>query len=162
MGQALLLSISLDHNQISEIIISHPRYQQSITQETDQASPKGHSMEAPLDVATGDALFAADITPLILAAQKNQFEIVKMLLAMGEKIEEPHHPYCSCGECAQAHSSEDELKIAKTRLNVYRGLASDAYICLSSSDPVLRAFHLARKLKENAEIEKYFKVSLKH
>ena len=156
--EALLLSISMDHNHISEVIINHPRYQQEILQETGQASPKVHSMETTLDVATSDALFAAEITPLILAAQRNQFEIVKMLLAMGEKIEEPHHPYCSCHLCAMANSSGDELKIAKTRLNVYKGLASDAYISLSSSDPILRAFHLARNLKENAEIEKYFKV----
>lgn len=158
MREALLLSISMDHNHISEIIINHPRYQLHTTHKTGREVIKSHSLETTLDVATSDTLFAADISPLILAAQRNQFEIVKMLLGMGDTIEEPHHPYCSCQDCGSALASGDELKIAKTRLNVYKGLASDAYISLSSRDPILQAFNLAHTLKETAEIEKYFKV----
>lgn len=157
--EALLLSISLDHHHISENIIRHPRYQPTVSEDTGQATMKTEMSEISLEAATDDTLFAADITPLVLAAQRNQFEIVKLLLSMGESITEPHDYHCTCVHCRGAESF-DELRFAKTRLNLYKGLASEAYISLSNNDPLLAAFELGHTLKKNAELEKHFKVCI--
>ena len=52
----------------------------------------------------------------------------------------------------------DQLRVANFRLNAYRGLASEAYISLSSEDPFLTAFQLAKELRRLADDEKHFKV----
>lgn len=52
----------------------------------------------------------------------------------------------------------DMLRSAKYRLNAYRGLASEAYISLSSKDPIFTAFELGAELKSLSRVEKYFKV----
>ena len=106
-----------------------------------------------------DSPFSSDITPLILAAERNQFEIVQLLLLRGETIRKPHHYYCNCQECSNKLVF-DQLRLAKTRLNAYRGLASSAYISLSSNDPILTAFELARELRCVAKVEKYYKVRI--
>ncbi|ELT87570.1 hypothetical protein CAPTEDRAFT_23127, partial [Capitella teleta] len=102
------------------------------------------------------SLVSSDITPIILASQKNQFDIVQMLLDLGDQIDVPHDYYCQCKVCRGA-SSFDELRFAKTRLNTYKGLASESYISLSSKDPILTAFQLRAKLKQLGDIEKYFR-----
>ncbi|KAH9502966.1 Short transient receptor putative channel 6 [Bulinus truncatus] len=51
----------------------------------------------------------------------------------------------------------DQLRLAKYRLNAYRGLASEAYISLSSKDPILTAFELAAELRRLSRVEKHFK-----
>ena len=56
----------------------------------------------------------------------------------------------------------DMLRSAKYRLNAYRGLASEAYISLSSKDPILTAFELGAELKSLSRVEKYFKVQFKN
>ena len=154
--EALLLSISLDHHHISEDIIRHPRYKPTVSDDAAQTTVTASdiSLEAASD---DDTLFAADVTPLVLASQRNQFEIVKLLLSMGERIREPHDYHCACSDCRGAESF-DELRFAKTRLNLYKGLASEAYSSLSNEDPLLAAFQLGHRLKYNAEVEKHFKV----
>lgn len=130
-----------------------------------QASVQGGAKESQIEdqeeeeeYTPDDSLFSSDITPIILASQKNQFDIVKMLLDLGDIIEEPHDYYCQCQVCRGA-ASFDELRFAKTRLNTYKGLASEAYISLSAKDPILTAFQLRHKLKQLGVIEKYFRVS---
>ena len=61
-------------------------------------------------------------------------------------------------ECVNK-SKFDQLRSAKYRLNAYRGMASDAYISLSSKDPILTAFQLSKELTNLSKQEKYFKVS---
>ncbi len=53
----------------------------------------------------------------------------------------------------------DGLRFAKSRLNAYRGLASESYICLSSDDPILCAFNMKRRLHRAAQTEKHYRVS---
>ena len=101
--------------------------------------------------------FSPDITPLILASQKNQYEIVQLLLLRGEKVQKPHKFGCLCQECVNKMKF-DQLRSAKYRLNAYRGLASEAYISLSSKDPILTAFQLSKELRLLSRNEKYFKV----
>ena len=55
----------------------------------------------------------------------------------------------------------DSLRHAQSRLNAYRGLASESYISLASIDPILTAFELGRELRDLSGKEKYFKVKRK-
>ena len=82
-------------------------------------------------------------------------QVVQCLLSLGERIDEPHTRNCKCAECS-LHA--DELRVAKTRLNTYKALASDAYIVLASTDPIFQAFELGQKLRKLAIQEKHYKV----
>ncbi len=114
--------------------------------------------ESDIDIGTDDALTSSDVTPLALAATKNQFDIVKLFLSLGEKIEEPHEYDCDCETC-EGSPHYDEYRFAKKRLTFYRALASDSYLTLSSTDPILAGFQLARKLRKLSTVERHFKVS---
>merc|ERR1719391_1910243 len=102
------------------------------------------------------ANFTADITPLILAAHRNNYEILKMLLDRGATIPIPHYIKCSCQECLQG-SEEDSLKFSLARINAYRALASPSLIALSSRDPILTAFELSWELRRLSFAEHEFK-----
>ncbi|XP_076470578.1 short transient receptor potential channel 7-like isoform X3 [Babylonia areolata] len=149
--EALLQAISAGHEQIAETVLKHPKYQ-NINKENKRFGETDYFYTTTSE----DSPFSSDITPLILAAERNQFEIVQLLLLRGETIPKPHHYYCNCQECSNKLQF-DQLRLAKTRLNAYKGLASGAYISLSSKDPVLTAFELARELRQVAKVEKYYK-----
>ncbi|PZC71228.1 hypothetical protein B5X24_HaOG213772 [Helicoverpa armigera] len=55
------------------------------------------------------AMFTPDITPLMLAAHKNNYEIIKILLDRGATLPNPHDVKCGCEECIR-ESSEDSLR----------------------------------------------------
>ncbi len=93
----------------------------------------------------------------MLAAQYDRTQIVQILLLNGERIEKPHDYYCKCNECSNRFKF-DSLRHAQSRLNAYRGLASESYIALASIDPILTAFELGYELKNLADKEKFFKV----
>ncbi len=61
----------------------------------------------PLSQVTAN--FTTDMTPLILAAQRNNYEILKMLLDRGASIPMPHDVKCSCDECVE-ESTDDSLR----------------------------------------------------
>jgi ankyrin repeat protein len=56
-----------------------------------------------------EASWTPDITPLILAAHKNNYEILKILLDRGATLPMPHDVKCSCDECTAA-SKTDSLR----------------------------------------------------
>ncbi|XP_046398148.1 short transient receptor potential channel 3-like [Ischnura elegans] len=102
--------------------------------------------------------FSSDITPLILAAHCGHYEIIGMLLERGHKLVPPHHPRCTCKEVCQARQDElFRLSTKYERLNLYRALASPAYICHTSSDPILTAFQLCVELQQRSNIEEEFR-----
>ena len=47
----------------------------------------------------------------------------------GGGIDRPHRCHCLCDDC-QTLANQDELKFARSRLNAYRALASEAYLSL--------------------------------
>ncbi|XP_004517522.1 transient-receptor-potential-like protein isoform X2 [Ceratitis capitata] len=98
------------------------------------------------------AVFPPDITPLILAAHKNNFEILKILLDRGAAVPVPHDIRCGCDECVRL-SNEDSLRHSLSRVNIYKALASPSLICLTSSDPLLTAFQLSWELRNLAFTE---------
>ena len=151
--EAVLQAISAGHVQIAENIFKHKRYLE-LWKERKKLGDDDHFFKTQFE----ESQFSPDITPLILASQKNQYEIVQLLLLRGEKIQNPHKFGCLCQECVNKMKF-DQLRSAKYRLNAYRGLASEAYISLSSKDPILTAFQLSKELRTLSRDEKYFKVS---
>ncbi|KAM3966092.1 transient receptor potential-like [Aphomia sociella] len=103
-------------------------------------------------VDNNTAMFTPDITPLMLAAHKNNYEILKILLDRGATLPNPHDVRCGCDECIR-ESTEDSLRHSLARLNEYRALASPSLIALSSTDPILTAFQLSWELRNLAFAE---------
>ena len=147
IGDALLYAIHEGVYRIVEMLIDHP----SITREmlgADWAKTKLPGEES--------SDYSPDISPVILAAHCNQFEILQLLLSRGAKIERPHQLSCACKKCRE-QTNEDGLRHSLLRIHTYRALASPAWISLTSSDPVLSAFKLSWELERLASKENEFK-----
>lgn len=151
--EALLLAIKLGHDEISEMILEHPKYEEINTELRKDSNSPFFS-----DRLNDHSQFTDETNPMILAAQNNRYEVVMALLMKGQLIEKPHKYNCICLECSEKQKT-DELKFAKGRLNAYKGLASEAYISLSSEDPILTSFELRNELHDVATAEKYYTVS---
>lgn len=89
---------------------------------------------------------------MILAAHKNNYEILKILLDRGATVPTPHDIKCGCDDCIRC-SNEDSLRHSISRVNEYRALASPSLIALSSNDPLLTAFRLSWELRNLALAE---------
>ena len=147
IGDAVLYAIREGVYRIVEMLIDHP----SITREmlgSEWAKFKSTGEES--------SDYPPDISPIILAAHCNQFEILQLLLTRGAKIEKPHDSTCSCQKCRK-ETNEDSLRHSLLRIHTYRALASPAWISLTSSDPVLTAFKLSWELEHLAMRENEFK-----
>lgn len=103
--------------------------------------------------------FSHDVTPVILAAHCQEYEIVYTLLSKGARIDPPHDYFCGCDSC-NYQQQFDSFSHSRSRINAYRGLASPAYLSLSNEDPVLAALELSNELAMLANIEKEFKVQI--
>jgi Transient receptor ion channel II len=138
---------------IVKVFIEHPNYmagEERIKRRTTESDPFFRTEEK--------SQFSPDVTPLILAAQYNNHEIVQMFLSRNHTIERPHLISCRCADCV-TKQNYDSLKRSRSRLNAYRALASPAYMALSSHDPIMSTFELRQEMKKLAQVEKEFKVS---
>ncbi|KAF6776218.1 hypothetical protein AHF37_03978 [Paragonimus kellicotti] len=151
IGDALLYAIQEGVYRIVEMLIDHP----SITKEMLGSCWKDTEYGFPVKEEESHD-FSADISPVILAAVCNQFEILQLLLDRGARIEEPHKSSCGCVQCSHL-VAEDPLKHTLQRINTYRALASPAWISLTSPDPILTAFELSSELLHLASRENEFK-----
>lgn len=147
---ALLYAIDENFVEAVEFLLDH--------EEATHKPGMPHSWEEERD----NSPYSADMTPLILAAHGDNFEIIKILLDRRiAPIPRPHDPSCHCGECCDARM-QDCLKHSRARINAYQALASPCLIALSSPDPLLTAFELSSKLESLAKAEpEYQKVYLK-
>ncbi|XP_022084872.1 LOW QUALITY PROTEIN: short transient receptor potential channel 4-like [Acanthaster planci] len=100
--------------------------------------------------------FTPDVSPVILAAHRNNYEILKILLERGASIPKPHNVKCGCDDCISS-IRHDGLRHSRSRLNIYRALASPSLIALSSEDPILTAFELSWELRKLSYRENEFK-----
>uniref|UniRef100_A0A8C3A963 Transient receptor potential cation channel subfamily C member 6 n=1 Tax=Cyclopterus lumpus TaxID=8103 RepID=A0A8C3A963_CYCLU len=154
IGDALLLAISKGYIRIVDAILSH------------QAFANGERLtNRPSQVDTHDDFFAydedgtrfsQDITPIILASQCHEYEIVHILLMKGARVERPHDYFCQCRTCSE-QQRHDSFSHSQSRINAYKCLASPAYLSLSNEDPVMAALELSNELAVLANIEKEFK-----
>ncbi|KAG7466561.1 short transient receptor potential channel 3-like [Solea senegalensis] len=154
VGDALLLAISKGYVRITEALLGHPAFRDA------------HRLTAsPAQVDILDDFFAYDedgtrfshdVTPVILAAHCQEYEILHTLLSKGARIDPPHDYFCSCDSC-NYQQQFDSFSHSRSRINAYRGLASPAYLSLFNEDPVLAALELSSELAMLANIEKEFK-----
>nr|CAD7400656.1 unnamed protein product [Timema cristinae] len=100
--------------------------------------------------------FTPDITPLILAAHMNNYEILKILLDRGATLPMPHDVRCGCDECVMS-SEMDSLRHSQSRISAYKALTSPSLIALSSRDPLLTAFELSWELRRLSRMENEFR-----
>ncbi|KAG8584637.1 hypothetical protein GDO81_004701 [Engystomops pustulosus] len=155
VGDALLLAISKGYVRIVEAILGHPSFAEGkrLTTSPSQAEFQHDDFYAYDEDGTR---FSQDITPIILAAHCQEYEIVHTLLRKGARIERPHDYFCKCNECNEKQK-HDSFSHSRSRINAYKGLASPAYLSLSSEDPVMTALELSNELAVLANIEKEFK-----
>ncbi|XP_073719224.1 short transient receptor potential channel 2 [Misgurnus anguillicaudatus] len=162
---SLLLGVKFDFRQIHEALLvavdtNQPQVVKKLLDRLDQE--KGNKMDvrsfstAIFDHSIDDSQFAPGVTPLTLACQKDLYEIVMMLTQRGHDIPLPHAISCTCLECTNGRQY-DLLKFSLSRINTYRGIASRAYLSVTSEDAMLSAFHLSRELRKLSNKEPEFK-----
>lgn len=93
---------------------------------------------------------------LIIAACRNNFLIVKMLMMRGVTLDMPHEYLCLCKACSESRKA-DFMTFTNNRLDAFRAIASPAYITLTEPDPIMAAFLLSDKFRKTAEIETEYK-----
>ncbi|KAB7502191.1 Transient-receptor-potential-like protein [Armadillidium nasatum] len=142
---ALLHAINVEFVEAVEVLLEH--------EEVIHKEGESYSWEK---VDRQTAAFTPEITPLILAAHRDNYEILKILLDRGATLPMPHDIRCGCQECIRS-SAEDSLRHSMSRINSYRALASPSLIALSSTDPILTAFELSWELKTLAYSEQEFR-----
>ncbi|XP_054722171.1 transient-receptor-potential-like protein [Uloborus diversus] len=141
---ALLHAINAEYVEAVDLLLEH---EEIVHKDGDQ-----HSWEkVDRDIST----FTPEITPLILAAHKDNYEILKILLDRGATLPMPHDVRCPCSECVRS-VEEDCLCHSRSRINAYRALSSPSLICLSSIDPILTAFELSWELRRLSRAENEF------
>ncbi|XP_069874457.1 short transient receptor potential channel 6 isoform X3 [Dipodomys merriami] len=157
VGDALLLAISKGYVRIVEALLGHPAFAQGrrLAGSPGRAEPRDDDDDFYAYDEDGTR-FSHDVTPIVLAAHCQEFEIVHILLRRGARIERPHDYFCKCARCAE-RQRRDAFSHARSRINAYRGLASAAYLSLASEDPVRTALELSHELAVLANIEKEFK-----
>ncbi|XP_030008979.1 short transient receptor potential channel 4b isoform X2 [Sphaeramia orbicularis] len=143
VGDALLHAIRKEVVGAVELLLNHKK-------------PRGEKQVPPILLDKQFSDFTPDITPIILAAHTNNYEIIKLLVQRGVSIPQPHDVRCNCVECLSS-SDVDGLRHSRSRLNVYKALSSPSLIALSSEDPFLTAFQLSWELKELSTVENEFK-----
>ncbi|XP_051506283.1 short transient receptor potential channel 3-like isoform X1 [Myxocyprinus asiaticus] len=153
VGDALLLAISKGYVRIVEALLGHPSFAGA---ERLTRSPCELQDDDFYSYDEDGTRFSPDITPIILAAHCQKYEVVHMLLLKGAKIERPHDYFCKCADCTEKQM-KDSFSHSRSRINAYRGLASPAYLSLSNEDPILTALELSNELAKLANIEKEFK-----
>ncbi|MFT7802076.1 short transient receptor potential channel 5-like isoform X1 [Arapaima gigas] len=143
VGDALLYAIRKEVVGAVELLLSHRR-------------PSGEKQVPSLMMDSQFSEFTPDITPIMLAAHTNNYEIIKLLVQRKVTVPRPHQIRCDCVECVSS-SEVDSLRHSRSRLNIYKTLASPSLIALSSEDPILTSFRLGWELKELSKVENEFK-----
>ncbi|NWY61431.1 TRPC4 protein, partial [Chionis minor] len=143
VGDALLHAIRKEVVGAVELLLNHKK-------------PSGEKQVPPVLLDKQFSEFTPDITPIILAAHTNNYEIIKLLVQKGVSVPRPHEVRCNCVECVSS-SDVDSLRHSRSRLNIYKALSSPSLIALSSEDPFLTAFQLSWELQELSKVENEFK-----
>ncbi|XP_057676446.1 short transient receptor potential channel 2-like [Corythoichthys intestinalis] len=162
---ALLQAVKFDFRQIHEALLvavdtNQPQVVKLLLDRLDQE--KGNKMDvrsfsqAIFDHSIDNSQFAPGVTPLTLACQKDLYDIVAVLTRKGHVIPWPHEISCACLECRNGRQY-DLLKFSLSRINTYRGIASRAYLSVTSDDAMLSAFGLSSELRKLSRKEPEFK-----
>ncbi|ESO12412.1 hypothetical protein HELRODRAFT_63393 [Helobdella robusta] len=148
IGNTLLYAICEGTYEIVEMLIDH----HSVTADM-IGSDWGFNMKNDFNISDE---FFPEISPIVLAAHCNHFEIIQLLISRGATINKPHPLSCSCSKCRK-ETFEDSLRYSLQRIQIFRALSSPAWISLTSFDPVLTAFRLSWELEHLAMKENEFR-----
>ena len=149
IGDALLYAIREGVYKMVEMMVNHPSISRHMLGEGWSSAHFKKGRQESSD-------YSHDISPVILAAHCNQFEILQLLLTRGATISKPHPCICKCDTCIQKQM-EDSLRYSLHRINTFKALASPAWTSLTTSDPILAAFRLSWELQHLAMRENEFK-----
>ncbi|XP_033631604.1 transient-receptor-potential-like protein [Asterias rubens] len=149
IGDALLYAIREGVYKMVEMMVNHPSISRHMLGEGWSSAHFKKGRQESSD-------YSHDISPVILAAHCNQFEILQLLLTRGATISKPHPCICKCDTCTQKQM-EDSLRYSLHRINTFKALASPAWTSLTTSDPILAAFKLSWELQHLAMRENEFK-----
>lgn len=122
IGNALLCAIREGVYRLVEMLVNHPSINKDIL------GDKWHLYLNENELATSE--YSSDISPIMLAAHLNRFEILQMLLRKEATIERPHKHSCLCETCDNERLN-DSLHHSLKRINTYRALASPAWMSLT-------------------------------
>ncbi|XP_061659368.1 short transient receptor potential channel 2-like isoform X2 [Syngnathoides biaculeatus] len=148
--EALLVAVDTDQARVVELLLRR------LDQEKGKKMDVRSFSQAIFDRSVDNSQFAPGVTPLTLACQKDLYDIVSVLTRKGHVIPWPHKISCACLECRNGRQY-DLLKFSLSRINTYRGIASRAYLSVTSDDAVLSAFGLSRELRKLSRKEPEFK-----
>lgn len=125
---------------VVEAILSHPAFAEGKRLAT---SPSQSELQQDDFYAYDEdgTRFSHDVTPIILAAHCQEYEIVHTLLRKGARIERPHDYFCKCSECNQKQK-HDSFSHSNLELMPTKAWQAQAYLSLSSEDPVMTALEL--------------------
>ncbi|XP_071842924.1 short transient receptor potential channel 7-like isoform X4 [Apostichopus japonicus] len=137
IGDALLRAVDSDFQQAVTVLLEYALEQ----------VPEVRDSVLKCQCETND--MHPDVTPIVRAAQKNNFTLVKVLYDIGLRI--PDIKMSSF-----EYSATDSLQRSVGTLEIYKGLASPAYVCFSTSDPIGRAFKLCATLHKVGDMEVEF------
>ncbi|XP_071808444.1 short transient receptor potential channel 7-like [Asterias amurensis] len=125
LGDALIRAIDVGFDEAVTVICHY-------LQEPDQEDIR----ESILTDSCDNDDFHPAITPLVLAAQRNNFDAVKLLVGLGDKLDEPN-----------IARGDVTLTQAVSTLHIYRALSQPAYVLATQVDVFGHAFEMGKKLR---------------
>ncbi|XP_033115170.1 short transient receptor potential channel 4-like, partial [Anneissia japonica] len=96
-------------------------------------------------------IFPAYLTPIILASHNNDFKIVQILYDNTARVPDPEN------DSERLTAPSGTLERSTEMLSMYTALASEAYLSVSSINPIEFAFVLTLKLRDLSNCVEEFK-----
>ncbi|XP_030853348.1 short transient receptor potential channel 5 [Strongylocentrotus purpuratus] len=140
-GNSDIVKLLLDHNiQLGDSLLRavDAQFTPGVRLICDHIKKKNIPEALNCKALNGD--FHPDVSPLVLAAQHNNFDTIKTLLEAGARIKDPRENL----DQSEVHTLENSVGM----LNLYKALASQSYISLTSSDPFNTTFELCAKMRK--------------
>eukprot|EP00057_Strongylocentrotus_purpuratus_P008322 XP_011662796.1 PREDICTED: short transient receptor potential channel 3 [Strongylocentrotus purpuratus] len=153
--ESLMVAITKGYVNITQVLLGHPCYDEKKNRAMQTLGPHETFYDRSYR-----SKFDRDVTPIMMAAMYNEVDILRILMDRGDDVVKPHHPLCGCTTCLN-RKEYDPLMHSLSIINAYRALCSEAYISLTSEDPILTAFLLSKELDGLCRTEKEFKTEYK-
>ncbi|CAH1244544.1 TRPC5 [Branchiostoma lanceolatum] len=166
---ALLIAIEHDLSDITKLLLSHDIYVGdallfAVNEEAawavelllDHRPMHKASMMDVVESVCYSNFAPPDVSPVMLAAHRDNYDIIKILVKRGAYLPSPHTVGCDCVYCTSS-SERDSLRHSRRRLNIYRALASPSLMALTEEDPIHKAWILSNELKRLSFVEVEFK-----
>ena len=126
--KALLCACDYDRDTIFDIILQHPIYTKPLTDDEEQTVSlysKYVTRKNP-QVELQERLREA----LILAAKRNNFQIVKQLMLRGATVVLPHDYFCNCHQCTTQRSEDFKVIFIYYMLRLLKWLEREIAQCV--------------------------------